>query len=91
MISGGGLGRVAAGESFIPFDDGPLGTGYNEIDFTLDDADPIAIEVRGGDFIASDFLIDVQVAGLRRKLRAATGRDRLTVVRGTAYQLSVTS
>jgi DNA-binding response OmpR family regulator len=51
----------------------------------------LAIEVRGGDFIASDFLIDVQVAGLRRKLRAATGRDRLTVVRGTAYQLSVTS
>lgn len=51
----------------------------------------LATEVRGGDFIASDFLIDVQVAGLRRKLRAATGRDRLTVVRGTAYQLSVTS
>ncbi|CAM3674352.1 response regulator transcription factor [Nocardioides marinus] len=49
----------------------------------------LATEVRGGDFIASDFLIDVQVAGLRRKLRAATGRDRLTVVRGTAYQLTV--
>ena len=47
----------------------------------------LATEVRGGDFIASDFLIDVQVAGLRRKLRSATGRDRLTVVRGTAYQL----
>ena len=41
------VGRVAAGESFLPFDDNPMGSGYEEIDFTLDDADPIAIEVRG--------------------------------------------
>ena len=41
------VGRVAAGESFLPFDDNPLGSGYDEIEFTLDDADPIAIEVRG--------------------------------------------
>jgi transcriptional regulator with XRE-family HTH domain len=41
------VGRVAAGESFLPFDDSPLGSGYEEIEFTLDDADPIAIEVRG--------------------------------------------
>ena len=55
------VGRVAAGESFIPFDDGPLGTGYNEIDFTLDDADPIAIEVRGESMLPvyrpGDFLL----------------------------------
>lgn len=41
------VGRVAAGESFLPFDDNPQGSGYEEIEFTLDDADPIAIEVRG--------------------------------------------
>lgn len=41
------VGRVAAGESFLPFDDNPLGSGYDEVEFTLDDADPIAIEVRG--------------------------------------------
>jgi phage repressor protein C with HTH and peptisase S24 domain len=41
------VGRVAAGESFIPIDDNPLGAGYEEVDFSLDDADPIAIEVRG--------------------------------------------
>lgn len=41
------VGRVAAGENFVPFDDTPLGAGYNAIDFTLEDADPIAIEVRG--------------------------------------------
>ncbi len=41
------VGRVAAGESFLPFDDNPLGAGYDEVEFTLDDADPIAIEVRG--------------------------------------------
>ncbi len=41
------VGRVAAGESFVPFDDAPMGGGYEEIEFTLEDADPIAIEVRG--------------------------------------------
>jgi transcriptional regulator with XRE-family HTH domain len=41
------VGRVSAGESFIPIDDNPLGQGYEEVDFSLDDADPIAIEVRG--------------------------------------------
>ncbi len=41
------VGRVAAGESFLPVDDNPLGAGIQEIEFALDDADPIAIEVRG--------------------------------------------
>lgn len=44
-------------------------------------------EVWQGDFIESDFLVDVQVAGLRRKLREATGRDWVAVVAGSAYRL----
>lgn len=44
-------------------------------------------EVWQGDFIESDFLVDVQVAGLRRKLRSTTGRDWIAVVGGTAYRL----
>lgn len=44
-------------------------------------------EVWQGEFIESDFLVDVQVAGLRRKLRSATGRDWITVVGGTAYRI----
>lgn len=42
--------------------------------------------VWGGDFIESDFLIDVHVASLRRKLRkAGTGADWIRTVAGTAY------
>ena len=41
------VGRIASGESFVPFDDAPMGGGYEEIEFTLEDADPIAVEVRG--------------------------------------------
>lgn len=44
-------------------------------------------EVWQGEFIESDFLVDVQVAGLRRKLRSTTGRDWIAVVGGTAYRL----
>tara|TARA_B100000315_G_scaffold10455_1_gene10058 strand:- start:143 stop:739 length:597 start_codon:yes stop_codon:yes gene_type:complete len=55
------VGRVAAGESFIPIDDNPLGSGYEEVDFSLDDADPIAIEVRGESMLPvyrpGDFLL----------------------------------
>lgn len=47
----------------------------------------LAGEVWRGDFNESDFHVDVQVAGLRRKLRAATGRDWIRVERGTAYRL----
>jgi DNA-binding response OmpR family regulator len=46
-------------------------------------------EVWGGDFIESDFLIDVHVANLRRKLRkAGAGADRVKTVGGTAYALA---
>ncbi|NQV55950.1 MAG: helix-turn-helix transcriptional regulator [Rhodospirillales bacterium] len=41
------IGRISSGESFIPSDDNPLEAGYNEVEFALDDADPIAIEIRG--------------------------------------------
>jgi DNA-binding response OmpR family regulator len=45
-------------------------------------------EVWGGDFIESDFLIDVHVASLRRKLRkAGAGRDRIRTVDASAYVL----
>lgn len=44
-------------------------------------------EVWHGEFIESDFLVDVQVAGLRKKLRAATARDWISVVGGTAYRV----
>lgn len=45
--------------------------------------------VWGGDFIESDFLIDVHVANLRRKLRkAGAGSDRIRTVEGTAYALA---
>lgn len=40
-----------------------------------------------GEFIESDFLVDVQVAGLRKKLRSTTGRDWIAVVGGTAYRV----
>lgn len=46
-------------------------------------------EVWGGDFIESDYLIDVHVANLRRKLRkAGAGTDRIRTVEGTAYALA---
>ena len=46
-------------------------------------------EVWGGDFIESDFLVDVHVANLRRKLRkAGAGPDRIRTVEGTAYALA---
>ena len=42
----------------------------------------------GGDFIESDFLIDVHVASLRRKLRkAGSGGDWIRTVAGSAYAL----
>lgn len=45
--------------------------------------------VWGGDFIESDFLIDVHVASLRRKLRkAGSGADWIRTVTGTAYALT---
>jgi DNA-binding response OmpR family regulator len=44
--------------------------------------------VWGGDFIESDFLIDVHVASLRKKLRkAGAGRDRIKTVDASAYVL----
>ena len=55
------VGRVTAGESFIPMDDGPLGGASEEVGFSLDDADPIAIEVRGESMLPvyrpGDFLL----------------------------------
>ena len=41
------VGRLASGESFVPFDDAPMGGGYEELEFNLVDPDPIAVEVRG--------------------------------------------
>lgn len=44
-------------------------------------------EVWAGDFIESDFLVDVHVASLRRKLRkAGTPREWISTVGGTAYR-----
>jgi DNA-binding response OmpR family regulator len=44
--------------------------------------------VWGGDFIESDYLVDVHVANLRRKLRkAGAGSNRIRTVDGTAYAL----
>ena len=46
----------------------------------------LAREVFRGDFVESDFLVDVHVAALRRKLRRATpGRDWIGTVDGTSY------
>lgn len=42
-------------------------------------------EVWQRDFIESDFLVDMHVASLRRKLRKATGRDWIRTVAGTGY------
>ncbi len=47
----------------------------------------LASAVWGEDFIESDFLVDVQVAGLRRKLRSAAGREWVRAVDGVAYLL----
>ena len=41
------VGRLAAGESFVPFDDAPMGGGFEELEFNLVAPDPIAVEVRG--------------------------------------------
>lgn len=44
-------------------------------------------EVWAGDFIESDFLVDVHVASLRRKLRkAGTRREWISTVGGTGYR-----
>lgn len=48
----------------------------------------LAAAVWDGDFAESGFLVDVQVAGLRRKLRAAAGREWVRAVDGVAYQLT---
>lgn len=46
-------------------------------------------EVWGGEFIESDYLIDVHVANLRRKLRkAGAGNDRIRTIEGSAYALA---
>jgi DNA-binding response OmpR family regulator len=48
----------------------------------------LVAEVWGGDFIESDYLVDVHGASLRRKLRKAGGRvDWIRTVAGTAYAL----
>lgn len=47
----------------------------------------LASAVWGEDFIESDFLVDVQVAGLRRKLRSVAGREWVRAVDGVAYLL----
>jgi DNA-binding response OmpR family regulator len=53
------------------------------------DRSALVSEVWGGDFIESDFLVDVHVANLRRKLRkAGAGSDRIRTVEGTAYALA---
>jgi DNA-binding response OmpR family regulator len=53
------------------------------------DRSALVSEVWGGDFIESDFLVDVHVANLRRKLRkAGAGADRIRTVEGTAYALA---
>lgn len=53
------------------------------------DRSALVSEVWGGDFIESDFLVDVHVANLRRKLRkAGAGPDRIRTVEGTAYALT---
>lgn len=44
-------------------------------------------EVWAGDFIESDFLVDVHIASLRRKLRkAGTRREWISTVGGTGYR-----
>lgn len=53
------------------------------------DRSALVSEVWGGDFIESDFLVDVHVANLRRKLRkAGAGPDRIRTIEGTAYALA---
>lgn len=47
----------------------------------------LAAAVWSGELIESDFVVDVQVAGLRRKLRNAAGRDWISTVGGSSYQL----
>ncbi|MBM7510335.1 DNA-binding response OmpR family regulator [Nocardioides salarius] len=48
----------------------------------------LAAAVWDGDFVESGFLVDVQVAGVRRKLRAVAGREWVRAVDGVAYQLT---
>jgi len=71
------VGRVSAGEKFMPFDDAPMGSGYDEIEFTLEDADPIAIEVRGDSMLPvyrpGDYLLCSRRRG--EDIRQALNKD----------------
>lgn len=41
------IGRISSGENFLPYEDNPETAPAQEIEFIMDQTDPIAIEVRG--------------------------------------------
>ena len=95
--AGGGLVLVPV-RHVAMFDGNPVPLTPPEVDVLAvlarepgrvwDRADLVS-EVWGGEFIESDYLIDVHVANLRRKLRkAGAGSDRIRTVEGTAYALA---
>ena len=71
------VGRLASGESFVPFDDAPMGGGFEELEFNLVDPDPIAVEVRGESMLPvyrpGDYLICSRRRGA--DLQEALNRD----------------
>ncbi|MEK9677008.1 MAG: hypothetical protein VW169_01275 [Rhodospirillaceae bacterium] len=69
MVTIPAVGRVSAGKSFIPIDDNPQGGGFEELEFSLDDADPIAIAVQGESMLRSigrEITFSVLGAGARK-------------------------
>lgn len=72
------VGHVSAGETaMIPFDEFPPGGGFDYLDFDLDAADPIAIEVRGASMMPvyrpGDFLLCSRLQG--QEIERCIGTD----------------
>ena len=88
----GGL-AVSRDQKWATLEGAPLPLTPPELDLLASRPDQpwsreeLAAEVWSGELIESDFVVDVQVAGLRRKLRNASGRDWIRTVDGSSYLL----
>lgn len=65
------VGYVGAGEAFIPIDDSLPGAGIGEIEFNLNEIDPIAIEVRGESMVPAYRNGDKLVCSRKRGINIA--------------------
>jgi len=75
------VGRLASGESFVPFDDAPMGGGFEELEFNLVAPDPIAVEVRGESMLPVYRPGDYLICSRRRGANMQEALNRDCVVR----------